>query len=149
MSYRIYVNDMQCLGNNECPKVLVDELKRQGCNMDEDRCFHNFEIKELQPIISALEQYIVDANDWAVNKSYCSFFSLIIDVAADFTDIFEKDKDYGNGLTWRVSEYIECGYLFVTFNFLNVIKDDYSVDFSGDRITYKIKEGHHVFMSGY
>lgn len=143
MSYRIYVNDMQCLGNNECPKVLIDELKRQGCNMDEDGCFHNFEIKELQPIISALEQYIVDANDWAVNKSYWKRS------IADFTDIFEKDKDYGNGLTWRVSEYIECGYLFVTFNFLNAIKGDYSVDFGGDRITYKIKEGHHVYMSGY
>ena len=39
MSYRIYVNHYQCLGNNECPEVLIKELKRQGCEMDVDRLF--------------------------------------------------------------------------------------------------------------
>ena len=48
MSYRIYVNDYQCLGNNECPQVLIDELKKQGCKFNnEDYIFENFEIKEL------------------------------------------------------------------------------------------------------
>ena len=53
MSYRIYVHTKnggkrQCLGNNECPEVLVEELKKQGCEFDEDYCFSNFEIKDLQ-----------------------------------------------------------------------------------------------------
>ena len=36
MSYRIYVHTekddrkYQCLGNNECPQVLIDELKKQN-----------------------------------------------------------------------------------------------------------------------
>lgn len=54
MSYRIYVHTekdgkkYQCLGNNECPQVLMKELKKQGCKMNEDDCFYNFEIKDLQ-----------------------------------------------------------------------------------------------------
>ena len=141
MSYRIYVNDYQCLGNNECPKVLIDELKRQGCKMNEDGCFHDFEIKELQPIIEALEKYIIDMNNWALNKTYNSVS------IADFSDLFSKPGS--NGLTWNVQYNMRCGYLFVTVNFLNAIKDDYEEDYSGERIIYKIKEGHHIYMSGY
>lgn len=148
MSYRIYVNDYQCLGNNECPKALIDELKRQGCKFDnEDYIFKNFEIKELQPIIEALEQYIRDMNKWALNKKYkpCSI--------ADFSNVFDESEKYGNGLTWKIQEYLECGYLFVTVNFLKAIEDDYEEDLDFEnkehRITYKIKEGHHIYMSGY
>ena len=147
MSYRIYVNDYQCLGNNECPQVLIDELKRQGCKMNEDNCFKDFEIKELEPIIEALEQYIVDTNNWALNRKYKP------SSIADFSGIFENHKKYGNGLTWRIEEYLECGYLFVTINFLKAIKDDYEEDMDynnkNHRIIYKIKEGHHIYMSGY
>ena len=145
MSYRIYVNDYQCLGNNECPKVLIDELKRQGCEMNSDYCFHEFEIKELQPIIEALEQYIKDMNEWALNKKYKP------SSIADFSDVFEEKNR--NGLTFKIQEYLECGYLFVTVNFLKAIKDDYEEDIDFDkeenRIIYRIKEGHHIYMSGF
>lgn len=145
MSYRIYVNNYQCLGNNECPEVLMNELKRQGCEIDEDGCFKNFEIKELEPIIEALEQYIIDKNEWALNKSYNP------GSIADFSDIFEKIGC--NGLTWNIEYKTECGYLFITVNFLNAIKDDYEEYFDFEdkkhQIKYKIKEGHHVYMSGY
>lgn len=147
MSYRIYVNNYQCLGNNECPKVLIDELKRQGCEIDEDYCFHDFEIKELEPIIEALEQYIVDTNNWALNKKYNS------GSIADFSDIFERHKKYGNGLTWSIQEQLEYGYLFVTVNFLKAIQGDYEEDMDYEnkehRIVYKIKECHHIYMSGF
>ena len=147
MSYRIYVNHYQCLGNNECPKVLIDELKRQGCEFDEDNCFHDFEIKELEPIIEALEQYIRDINEWALGRKYEP------GSIADFSHLFEKPDKYGNGLTWRLQEILENGYLFVTINFLNAIKDDYEEDFDFEakehRIKYKIKEGHHIYMSGF
>lgn len=53
MSYRVYVHaengkEYQCLGNNELPNVLVEELKKQGCEFDENYCFDDFEIKDLQ-----------------------------------------------------------------------------------------------------
>lgn len=142
MSYRIYVNNYQCLGNNECPKVLIDELKRQGCEFDVDNCFENFEIKELQPIIEALEEYIRNINEWTLNKKYNPHS------IADFTDVFEKSKQ-GNGLTWEIQEYMEYGYLFITANFLKAIKNDYEEIYDKDRIKYKIKNGHHIYMSGY
>ena len=141
MSYRIYVNNYQCLGNNECPEVLINELKRQGCKPDGDNCFESFEIKELQPIIEALEQYIIDTNNYFLNRKYKP------QSIADFSKVF-KEKQI-NGLTWKIQEYLDCGYLFVTVNFLNAIKDDYEEDYTEDRITYKIKDGHYVFMSGY
>lgn len=70
MSYRIYVNHEQVLGNNECPEVLIKELEKQGCTFDEDKCFENFEIKDLQAIIEALEQYIYDTDEWSRTKAY-------------------------------------------------------------------------------
>ena len=147
MSYRIYVNHYQCLGNNECPAVLIDELKKQGCEMDVDYCFNDFEIKDLEAIIEALEQYIKDTNEWALNKKYNP------GSIADFSEVFEESNKYGNGLTWKIQEYLDCGYLFVTINFLNAIKEDYEEYFDCEdrqhRIKYKIKEGHHVYMSGF
>lgn len=148
MSYRIYVNDYQCLGNNECPKVLIDELIKQGCEPSEDMCFKDFEIKELEPIIEALEKYIRETNEYFLNREYKP------QSIADYSDILKEEKEkYGNGLTWRLQEITECGYLFTTVNFLKAIKDDYEEYFDKNdkdhRIKYKIKEGHHVYMSGY
>jgi len=147
MSYRIYVNNYQCLGNNECPEVLINELKRQGCEIDEDGCFHNFEIKELEPIIEALEQYIKNTNEWMLRRKYKP------GSVADFSYLLEKEDEYKNGLTWSLQELLENGYLFVTINFLNAIKDDYEEDFDFEakkhRAKYKIKKGHHIHMSGY
>lgn len=147
MSYRIYVNHYQCLGNNECPEVLINELKKQGCEVDEDYCFYDFEIKDLEGIIEALEQYIIDTNNWAINKKYNP------SSIADFSDIFKESKEYGNGLTWKIEEQIEYGYLFVSINFLKVIKDDYEEYYDYEdkthRIKYRIKKGHHIYMSAF
>ena len=73
-------------------------------------------------------------------------------IIPDFSYLFEEDE-YKNGLTWRLQELLENGYLFVTINFLNAIKDDYEEDFDFEakeyKIKYKIKKGHHIYMSGY
>lgn len=153
MSYRIYVHTekdgkkYQCLGNNECPEVLIEELKKQGCEMDEDNCFENFEIKELEPIIEGLEKYIEDTNNWHLNRKYKP------SSIADFSNIFEESKMSRNGLTWKIQQYLECGYLFVTVNFLKAIEDAYEeiLDFENERhnVTYKIAEGKHIYMSGF
>ena len=67
------------------------------------------------------------------------------------SDIFEKIGC--NGLTWNIEYKTKCGYLFITVNFLNAIKDDYEEYFDFEdtkhQIKYKIKEGHHVYMSRY
>lgn len=50
MSYRTYVNNYQFLGNDEQSEDLIKELKKQGCKIDRDGCFRNFEIKELDQL---------------------------------------------------------------------------------------------------
>lgn len=82
-------------------------------------------------------------NKWALNKSYNP------GSIADFSNIFKENN--GNGLTYKIQNHLECGYLFITVNFLNAIKDDYEEDYDKEkrRIIYKIKEGHHIYMSGF
>ena len=107
MSYRIYVNDYQCLGNNECPGVLIEELKRQGAEIDDDYCFDEFEIKELQPIIEALEQYIRDVNEFHLNNEYKPRS------IADFSDILQEKKEkYRKWIDMETSRNIGMG-LFI------------------------------------
>lgn len=140
MSYRIYVNDIQCLGNNECPEVLINELEKQGCKFDEDGCFDNFEIKDLQGVIEALEKYIYEKEE--ITKK---IFGTSI---ADYSNDFENWK---SNFTYRVSNAIDCGYLFITYNFLQYIKGKYEEDYDFDknRMVYKIKDNHQVYMSGF
>lgn len=142
MSYRIYVNNYQCLGNNEFPEVLRKALNKQGAKIypSNDFIFHDFEIKELQPIIEALEQYIFEIDE-RISKRHNGVG------LGDFTEKFQKWKQ--RNYTDEVQNMIEFGYMFITVNFLNAIKDDYEIDYSGDKIIYKIKEGHHVYMSGF
>lgn len=142
MSYRIYVNHYQCLGNNECPEVLIKALNKQGAKIypSNDFIFHDFEIKELQPIIEALEQYIFEIDE-RISKRHNGVG------LGDFTEKFQKWKQ--RNYTDEVQNMIEFGYMFITVNFLNAIKDDYEIDYSGDKIIYKIKEGHHIYMSGF
>lgn len=142
MSYRIYVNDYQCLGNNEFPEVLRKALNKQGAKIypSTDFIFHNFEIKELQPIIEALEQCIFEIDE-KISKRHNGVG------LGDYTEEFQKWKR--RNYTDEVQNMIEFGYMFITVNFLNAIKDDYEIDYSEDKIIYKIKEGHHVYMSGY
>ena len=123
MSYRIYVNHKQCLGNNECPEVLINELEKQGCKFDECGCFDNFEIKDLQAIIEALEKYIYDEEE----RSKRIYDGKSI---ADFSDRLEEWK---SNFTWKISYMVECGFLFVTYNFLIYIEDDYDEYYDFDK----------------
>lgn len=68
MSYRTYINGHEWLGNNECPVVILEELKRQGCQLNEDYCTLldddcndvPFEIKDLNSLVKATEQAILE-----------------------------------------------------------------------------------------
>lgn len=68
MSYRTYINGHEWLGNNECPVVILEELKRQGCQLNEDYCGPEdddgnivpFEVKDLNGLVKATEQAILE-----------------------------------------------------------------------------------------
>lgn len=143
MSYRIYVNDKQCLGNGECPKVLIKALNKQGAKIykSKDYCFHDFEIKELQPIIEALEQYIFDIDNYYKQRDGIGL--------GNYQEEFDRYTQ--RNFTFEIQQLIDCGYMFITANFLRYIEGDYEMeyDFDRNRFIYKIKEGHKIYMSGF
>ena len=67
MAYRTYVgttgkDSIQILGNNEFYQPFINELIKQGVEVDEDGCYGLEEssvIKDIQPFVDILEQYIL------------------------------------------------------------------------------------------
>lgn len=146
MSFRVYVHTekdgrkYQILGNNEWPKVLFEELKKQGCEFDEDFGFENFEIKDLQGVIQALEKYIFEMHE------------KIKGGIANFSYILEEEKKFNLKLmTSRLASVQENGYVFITANFLKAIgEENYDWDFDKKgKMFFKVAEGKHIYMSGY
>lgn len=151
MSYRIYVgttgkNDMQLLGNNECYTPFIEELKKQGVEVDEEGCFGlegKNKIIEIQPIIDILEQYI-----WETDKKIKKMYG-------KRTDIFNlrpngKDLQCG-GLTFQMQQRQENAYIFVTANLINFLKDNLEEEFDIEtkRFIYKIKDGKEIWFRGF
>ena len=58
MSYKTWVNDYQIFGNNDYSEELINELKRQGMNEPDDDFIYSFEIKDINPVIKAVDKYI-------------------------------------------------------------------------------------------
>lgn len=148
MSYRLYVKSSsgrceQFLGNNDLPEILRKALNKQGAKIYacKDYCFTDFEIKDLQAVIEALEQFIINMDDYYRNKNGEGSI-------ANFTKQFDIYKQ--KNLTQEIEHMINNGYLFCIHQFLEVIKDDYETEFlQSFKIYYKIKKGHHIYISGY
>lgn len=147
MAYRTYVgttgkNKIQILGNNEYYQPFIDELVKQGIKVDEDSCYgleENGEIKDIQPFIDILEQYIWDKDK--ETKIYN-------------TDIFNlrpNKKDLIKDLTFKMRELKENGYIFVSANLVDYLKDnlDMKYDREKHKYVYKIKDGKQVWFSAY
>lgn len=135
MSYRIYVNNHQLLGNNECPEVLLKELKRQGCEINEEKIFHDFAIKDLDGIVKVLEKYIID--DVGIES-------------ANFSDYLSNGIKRKVDLTSHISQIYECGIIFVTSKLLNLIgKENYHIDIKKRKFKYVLNDNIIVTMSGF
>lgn len=155
MAYRTYVgttgkDSIQILGNNEFYKPLIDELIRQGYYVDKDYCYGiEFEddelkdkctsIKEIQPIIDILEQYI-----WEKDKETKVYNNDIFNLRYD-------DKRHGNDFTFSMMELQENAYIFVTANLINYLKENLErkYDYKKKKFIYKIKEGKEVWFEAY
>lgn len=139
MSYRIYVykengDSFQLFGNNEYPVKCIDVLRAQGCDIDEDGCFSKFEIKDVQPFINAIEDYIKEQEEYNINYGLSSIYNF----EKSFTDsIFP--------LTYRAISVVENGYAFVSYNFVKFFSDELEPE---NIFNYKIKNGKHIFISG-
>lgn len=147
MAYRTYVgttgkNEIQILGNNEYYQPFIDELIKQGVKVDEDGCYGIDiikPVKDIQPFIDILEQYIWDKDK--ETKIYN-------------TDIFNlrpNEKDLIKDFTFKMRELKENGYIFVSANLVDYLKDnlDMKYDIEKHKYIYKIKNGKQIWFSAY
>lgn len=155
MAYRTYVgttgkDSIQILGNNEYYQPFIDELKRQGYYVNSDGCYgisfneddiedKCIPIKDIQPFIDILEKYIWDKDE--ETKIYN-------------TDIFNlrpDEKTIIKDFTFRMRELKENGYIFVTANLVDYLKDnlDMEYDIEKHKYIYKIKEGKKIWFEAY
>jgi hypothetical protein len=160
MAYRTYVGttgkeEIQILGNNEYYQPLIDELKRQGYEI-ENACYGisfdanddlvktSTNVKEIQPIIDILEQYI-----WDKDKEMKNYFK---DVRHK-VDIFNlrPNKNFDKDFTARMIDLQENGYIFATANLVNYLKDNLERKYDREKkkIVYKIKEDKEVWFRAY
>lgn len=148
MAYRTYVgttgkDSIQILGNNEFYQPFIDELIKQGVEVDEDGCYGLEEssvIKDIQPFVDILEQYILDKDEEVKKIFKKDIFNLRPEPP-------EQEKDF----TFRMRELKENGYIFVTANLIDYLKDnlDIKYDFEKRKSIYKIKEGKEVWFDAY
>lgn len=111
MAYRTYINGHEWLGNNEMYDEIYQELVRQGCPFNEDKCVvEPFEVKDLDGLIKACEKVIVKKCER--NKKI-----------ADFNDTIFNTQKYGNDLTLTLRELQDYGYIFISANLLKYIGD--------------------------
>lgn len=156
MSYRTYykiknynnhktTKDFQFLGNNEYFQEMLTEFKKQGCVMDQEYNYYDFELIDFWSFIKALEKDIVNQVN---SRKDINYF--------DFSDRFRKneheefeDKD----LTFHVCDIINDSTIFIT---ANIIKDlfpflePFSYRESGiSKIGYALIEGVKILVSAY
>lgn len=154
MAYRTYVgttgkDEIQILGNNEYYQPFIDELKRQGIKVDESGWYGiefednesksvNISIKDIQPFIDILENYIWERDIEA--KLYCD---------EDIFNLRPTEKTIIKDFTFRMRELQEDSYIFVTANLVNYLKENLDVEYDIERqkYIYKIKDGKKVWFS--
>ena len=150
MSYRTYVRTetgrtYQFLGNNVCSKIIIDELKRQGCKVDADNCFNDFELKDVQAFIEAIEEYIIDTYKYYkdIKRS-----SNIFDFSEDVMKLYENKNI---NLTQHLEYNLECYVMWASVNFLKHIKNSVVEVFDEEKgkFIYVIKEKCHVYVSAF
>lgn len=147
MAYRTYVgttgkDEIQILGNNEFYQPFIDELINQGIEVDDDGCYGfkgSSEIKDIQPFVDILEDYI-----WEKDKETKLYN---IDIFNLRPDDLALTKDF----TFRMRELKENGYIFVSANLIDYLKDNLEIDFDyhTGKFKYKIKEGKKVWFNAY
>ena len=147
MAYRTYVgttgkSEIQILGNNEYYQPFIDELIKQGIEVDKDGCYGIDtikSIKDIQPFIDILEQYI-----WEKDKETKMY-------AIDIFNLRPNENTLIKDFTFRMRELKENGYIFVSANLVDYLKDnlDLKYDREKHKDVYKIKDGKRVWFSAY
>lgn len=129
--------DHQIYGNNEFPNPVSAYIISQGCEMDEDGCFFDFEITDINGFLDAM---LAAHNEYMKDDSYW-----------DFKPPVERDVSTPYGLITHCMIRKEDSYAFIVYNFYSAFRDILTVywDKESNHEKYKIKEGKHVYLSGF
>lgn len=111
MSYRTRINNFQIFENNGYSKKLIDELNRQGANIDEDDDCYDFEIKEIDPIIKIVDEYFKNKLNDTIQEGINPY-----DLTFHWSMV-NKDRP----LYDRVDNCIYTHYLFQSYNFMQYL----------------------------
>lgn len=124
----------QLFGNNEFPKVVHDYLESVGCEFDEDDCFHDFEIKDIQGFLDvfyeAHNQIVEDDSYWDMKPTFRK--------VENVRDLIEH--------CWYKREN---AYVFMVYNFYETFEKEIETVYDDNQELYRIKEGKHIYISGY
>lgn len=139
MSYRTYINEQDWLGNNEAPRTILEELKRQGCSFDEDLCtpIEGFEVKDFDALVKATESVIIEMVE---NNPE----------VANFNDNIKNAKETGF-LTFNLQYLSETAYIFWSARLLRLVgEENYYIDYDDNfKQVYKLKPGVKVIFKAY
>lgn len=111
MSYRTRINNFQIFENNGYSKKLIDELNRQGANIDDDDDCYEFEIKEIDPIIKIVDEYFQNKLNETIQEGI-NPYDLVFHLAM-------RNKD--RPLYDRVDNCMYTSYLFQSYNFMQYL----------------------------
>jgi len=143
MSYRTHITNgkgksWQVFGNNVCFEPLIEFVKKEGGNVDEDDCY-DCEIKDVDRLIEVIEEYIIEQD-----KRRTKYGGNIFDLRPD------KIAENGMSLTYHMKYMREEAIIFASAYTLEFLEDDIERTLNDDSkigYTSKIKEGHHIYVS--
>ena len=132
MSFRMYVarsdgKEMQIFGNNDVPSEIFEELYKQGLPEFEDS-FHDFKIKELQPIIDIMKSDLAKRfNKYEKNKEFYESINRRYGASLfDFTsNLTNRDGTINfESLYIDTLSIVEDSWMFQLYRFIEFLKPD-------------------------
>ena len=149
MSYRIWASNCkdserntkedrvshQVYGNNEFPKEIHDYLESKGCKFNEDDCFYDFEITDIQEFLEAM---LKAHNSYMRDDSYWDFKP---------TRPIETPEDLISHCGYKIA----LSYAYIVYNFWDSFKKEFRLVWDNEtkREFYQINEGKHIYLSGF
>ena len=110
MSYRTYINDQEWLGNNVYSSEIMEELKRQGCDVDDEGIvLEDFEVKDFDALVKATDA-------WIEKEIKAGRFN------ADFSNAFEDARKQGYvHEALYLYDLSRKGYLFLSARLMELV----------------------------
>lgn len=142
MSNRFYVNDEQIFGNDEFPKEVYEELKRQGFHTDDEDYFDfdsmHFDVTDPEGFLTAVEKATMRQIDKFAKKDADLFIDITDSPDDNFIISELHDKCTGKHRLLKQSWYFMNEKRFMTVQLLLIaLKGFCEYDWNKDELKFK------------